>query len=76
MNKYQFAIDNLGMTDWPQAERATSGKEEGVYTTSEIQHFAKTLNDAYTIYRTTNGVIYVDDNEEIKEELYLGPTQQ
>lgn len=72
INKYRFAIDVLGLTDWPQTARITTGAEEGVYTISEIQGFVSTLNDAYEEYRTENGPIYVDDNAEILEEIYYG----
>ncbi len=72
INKYRFAIDVLGLTDWPQTERITTEKEEGVYTISEIQGFAITLNEAYEEYRAENGPIYVDDDAEVKEEIYYG----
>ncbi len=71
-NKYQFAIDILGLTDWPQAERVTTGPEEGIYTLSEIQGFVNTLKEAYEKYREENGPIYVDDEAEILEEIYYG----
>ena len=47
VNKYRFAIDVTGHTDWPQADRVTSGKEEGIYTITDIQREANKLNDAY-----------------------------
>lgn len=71
-NKYRFAIDILGLTDWPQTARVTTQKVDGVYTISEIQAFAGRLNEAYATYRTTHGPIYVDDNAESKEEIYYG----
>ncbi len=72
INKYRFAIDVLGLTDWPQTARITTALEEGVYTISQIQGFAITLNEAYETYREENGPIYVDDNAEVKEEIYYG----
>lgn len=71
-NKYRFAIDVLGLTDWPQIGRVTTGKQDGTYSISEIQAFASTLNEAYTAYRATHGPIYVDDNATTKEEIYYG----
>ncbi len=71
-NKYRFAIDVLELTDWPQTARVTDSKEEGVYTISEIQGFATTLNEAYEEYREEYGPIYVDDDAEILEEIYYG----
>ena len=71
-NKYQFAIDVLGITNWPQTGRVTSEREEGVYTIAEIQHFASELNKAYQEYRKENGPIYVDDNANVLEEIYYG----
>jgi hypothetical protein len=73
VNKYRFAIDVLGLTDWPQAERSPSGPQEGIYTIVEIQAFAIRLNDAYREYREKYGPIYVDDDAEQKEEIYYGP---
>ena len=72
VNKYRFAIDVTGHTDWPQAERVTSGKQEGIYTITEIQREADKLNDAYEEYRKTNGPIYEDDNADPKIEIYFG----
>ncbi len=71
-NKYRFAIDVLGLTDWPQTARVTTAPEEGVYTISEIQSFVITLNEAYEEYREVNGPIYVDDEAEVLEEIYYG----
>ncbi len=71
-NKYRFAIDVLGLTDWPQTARITDGPEDGVYTISEIQGFATTLNEAYEEYREEYGPIYVDDDAEVLEEIYYG----
>ncbi len=71
-NKYRFAIDVLGVTDWPQTARITDGPEDGVYTISEIQGFVKTLNEAYQEYRKENGPIYVDDDAKVLEEIYYG----
>jgi hypothetical protein len=73
VNKYRFAIDVLGLTDWPQAERAPSGPQEGIYTIVEIQAFVNRLNEAYREYREKYGPIYVDDDAEQKEEIYYGP---
>lgn len=73
VNKYRFAIDVLGIYDWPQAGRETSGKEEGVYTISELQRFCTQLNDAYVQYRAQYGPIYNDDNAEVKTEIYFAP---
>ncbi len=72
INKYRFAIDVTGHTDWPQAERVTSGKQEGIYTITELQREADKLNDAYAEYRKTNGPIYEDDNADPKIEIYFG----
>lgn len=72
VNKYRFAIDVTGHTDWPQAERVTSGKQEGIYTITELQREANKLNDAYEEYRKTNGPIYEDDNANPKIEIYFG----
>ncbi len=71
-NKYRFAIDVLGLTDWPQTARITDGPEDGVYTISEIQGFATKLNEAYEEYREEYGPIYVDDDAEVLEEIYYG----
>ncbi len=71
-NKYRFAIDVLGLTNWPQTERVTSEREEGVYTISEIQRFAAILNEAYAEYKEENGPIYVDDDADVLEEIYYG----
>ena len=72
VNKYRFAIDVTGHTDWPQAERVTSGKQEGIYTITEIQREANKLNDAYEEYRKVYGPIYEDDNADPKIEIYFG----
>lgn len=72
VNKYRFAIDVTGHTDWPQAERVTSGKQEGIYTITDIQREANKLNDAYEEYRKTYGPIYEDDNADPKIEIYFG----
>lgn len=72
VNKYRFAIDVTGHTDWPQAERVTSGKQEGIYTITEIQREANKLNDAYEEYRKVYGPIYEDDNADPKVEIYFG----
>lgn len=72
VNKYRFAIDQLGITDWPQAGRETAGKEEGVYTTSELQRFSDGLNRAYQEHRQEYGPIYEDDNADPKVEIYFG----
>lgn len=71
-NKYRFAIDVLGLTDWPMTARVTTEKQEGIYTISEVQAFTITLNEAYIKYRAVHGPIYVDDNAENKEEIYYG----
>lgn len=71
-NKYRFAIDILGLTDWPLTARVTTEKEEGVYTISEVQAFASTLNEEYLKYKAEHGPIYVDDNATNKEEIYYG----
>ena len=71
-NKYRFAIDVLGLTDWPMTGRVTPGREEGVYTIAEIQHFASELNKAYQEYREANGPIYVNDDAPVLEEIYYG----
>lgn len=70
VNKYRFAIDVLGLTDWPQATRFQDGAVEGVYTQGELMWFATQLNEAYAEYRKTNGPIYVDDDAEEKVEIY------
>lgn len=72
INKYRFAIDQLGISDWPQAGRETSGKEEGVYTTSELQRFSDGLNRDYQEYRKTHDPIYENDNADPKVEIYFG----
>ncbi|MBQ8423307.1 MAG: DUF4843 domain-containing protein [Coprobacter sp.] len=72
VNKYRFAIDVTGHTDWEQAPRVTTGKQEGIYTITEIQREADKLNDAYAEYRKTNGPIYVDDNADPLVEIYYG----
>ncbi len=71
-NKYRFAIDVLGLIDWPMTARVTTEREEGVYTIAEVQHFAGELNVAYEEYRKLYGPIYVDDNAAILEEIYYG----
>ncbi len=72
VNKYRFAIDVTGHTDWEQAPRVTTGKQEGIYTITEIQREADKLNDAYAEYRKTHGPIYVDDNADSLVEIYFG----
>lgn len=72
-NKYRFAIDVLGITDWPQATRFDNGSEPGVYTAAQLQLFAMQLNEAYEEYRKTHDPIYVDDDAEEKEEIYYAP---
>ena len=72
-NKYRFAIDVLGLTDWPQATRFDNGSQPGVYTAAQLQLFASQLNEAYQEYRKTHDPIYVDDNAEEKEEIYYAP---
>lgn len=72
-NKYRFAIDHLGMTDWPTADRFATGPEEGVYTGSQLQAFAAQLNRDYIAYKTEHGPIYVDDNAGHKVEIYFAP---
>ena len=72
-NKYRFAIDVLGITDWPQATRFNNGSEPGLYTAAQLQLFASQLNEAYQEYRKTHGPIYVDDDAEEKEEIYYAP---
>ena len=73
-NKYRFAIDILGITDWQQADRFSNGSEPGVYTAAQLQLFAAQLNEAYQEYRKTHGPIYVDDDAEEKVEIYYSPT--
>ena len=70
-NKYRFAIDVLGLTDWPQADRFYDGSG-GAYVISELQLFANQLNEAYAAYRKTYGPIYVDDTvpENERVEIY------
>lgn len=72
-NKYRFAIDHLGLTDWPAATRWATGPEEGVYTGSQLQAFAAQLNRDYIAYKAENGPIYVDDDVEDKVEIYFAP---
>lgn len=69
-NKYRFAIDQLGLSDWPQANRYQTGKVEGVYTAAELQRFATLLNEAYTEYRKTHSPIYIDDADPSRGEIY------
>lgn len=73
INKYRFAIDVLGLTDWPQATRFQDTEEEGVYSSAVLQLFAAQLNEAYAEYRRNNPPIYVDDNAEEKVEIYYSP---
>ena len=73
VNKYRFAIDVLGLTDWPQATRTATAAEEGIYTAAQLQLMAARLNEAYAEYRLANGPIYVDDNAEEKVEIYYSP---
>lgn len=70
VNKYRFAIDHLGLIDWPQATRFQNSAIDGVYTMAELQLFASQLNEAYAEYRKTHGPIYVDDEAEEKVEIY------
>lgn len=70
VNKYRFAIDILGLTDWPQATRFQDNAIDGVYTAAELQLFASKLNEAYAEYRKTHAPIYVDDEAEEKVEIY------
>lgn len=72
-SKYQFAIDVLGLTDWPQADRFSNGSEPGIYTAAQLQLFASQLNESYAEYRKTNGPIYVDDKAEDKVEIHYSP---
>lgn len=69
-NKYRFAIDVLGLTDWPQATRFQDSDVEGVYNIAQMQLMAAQLNEAYAEYRKTNGPIYVDDTDEEKVEIH------
>ena len=69
-NKYRFAIDVLGLTDWPQATRTQSADIEGVYSIAQMQLMAAQLNEAYAEYRLTHGPIYVDDTAEEKVEIH------
>lgn len=70
VNKYRFAIDVLGLTNWPQASRHQDSDVDGYYSLAQLQHMASQLNKAYTEYRTTHGPIYVDDEASEKEEIY------
>lgn len=72
-NKYRFAIDVLGMTEWPQADRFYDGVSGGVFTISELQLFANQLNEAYTEYRKTHDPIYMDENADELVEIYYSP---
>ncbi len=71
VNKYRFAIDVLGLTDWPQATRFQDDAIEGVYTAAELQLFASRLNEAYEEYRLSHDPIYIDDNAEEKVEIHF-----
>lgn len=71
-NKYRFAIDVLGLTDWPQADRFYDGSG-GAYVIGELQLFCNQLNEAYEEYRAVNGPIYVDDNADPLVEIYYSP---
>lgn len=73
INKYRFAIDVLGQTDWPQASRTQDMEVEGVYSAAQLQLFAAQLNEAYIGYRLANGPIYVDDTAENLVEIYYSP---
>ena len=70
VNKYRFAIDVLGLTDWPQATRTQDADIEGVYSIAQMQLMAAQLNEAYAEYRQTYGPIYVDDTAEEKVEIH------
>ncbi len=70
-NKYRFAIDVLGVTDWPQATRFNNGSEEGLYTAAQLQVFAAQLNEAYAEYRKTHAPIYTDDDADEKVEIHF-----
>ena len=73
INKYRFAIDNLGLTDWPQADRFSNGSEPGIYTSAQLQLFAAQLNETYAEYRKNHTPIYVDDEAEEKVEIFYSP---
>jgi hypothetical protein len=70
-NKYQFAIDVLGQTDWPTYSRYDTDYIEGYYTTAQLQNLATQLNAAYQEYKLANGPIYNDDSAENKIEIYF-----
>lgn len=72
-SKYQFAIEVLGLTDWPQADRFSNGSEPGLYTSAQLQLFASQLNEHYAEYRKTHAPIYVDDKAEEKVEIHYSP---
>lgn len=69
-SKYRFAIDVLGMTEWPQADRHYDGQTPGFFTAAQLQLFAKRLNEAYEEYKQTNGPIYVDDTADEPVEIH------
>lgn len=70
VNKYRFAIDVLGITDWPQATRFQDADVEGYYSIAQLQLMAAQLNEAYAEYRLTHDPIYVDDDAEEKVEIH------
>lgn len=72
-NKYQFAIDVLGLTNWPQADRFSNGSEPDLYTAAQLQLFASQLNESYAEYRKTHDPIYIDDKAEEKVEIHYSP---
>lgn len=71
-NKYRFAIDQLGVSEWPTYSRYDTSKKEGYFTTAEIIRQGELLNEAYKKYKAEHGPIYMDDANPSSGEIYYG----
>ncbi len=70
-NKYRFAIDVLGTTDWPAYGNRETEYREGFYTPAQLQNLGSKLNDAYQVHKADGGdPIYNDENS--TTEIYFG----
>ena len=56
--KYEFAIRELGISEYPTYGRYDTAIIEGYYTVAQLIRFASQLNNAYREYRQENGPIY------------------
>lgn len=69
-DKYKFAIDVTGVTDWPVYGNRETEYRDGVYTPAQLMNLAGKLNDAYQTYKAGgNPPIY---NNGTTVEIYFG----